>query len=176
MATLHTKAHPALAAKPPDFQHFKERPPELRDRVVEWLPLSCPPKRPSLGDREPRTIPPKDLPCQVVFFGGGRGGGGVRIVGTKKGKICTTPSFALRDVDRRFLWGGAWILRSDIFILSEPSWSWTGWRNALLINLATKTPLSSHQLKQVLSLRTRNLGEWSSLRTLFVMFHGLCAL
>ena len=32
----------------------------------------------ALGDREPRTIPTKDLPHRVVFFGGG----GVRIVGT----------------------------------------------------------------------------------------------
>ena len=43
-----------------------------------------------LGDREPRTIPIKDLPHRVVFWGGW--GGGVRIVRTKaKGKYAPPP-------------------------------------------------------------------------------------
>ena len=46
-----------------------------------------------IGDRQPRTIPTKDLPHSSggIFLGGG-----VRIVGTEeKRKIRTTPSFAL---------------------------------------------------------------------------------
>ena len=50
-----------------------------------------------LGDRQPRTIPTKDLPYQVVFWG-----------------RCTTPQICTRDVACRFCGGGAWISRSEM--------------------------------------------------------------
>ena len=50
-----------------------------------------------LGDRQPRTIPTKDLPHQVVVFFFWGGGGVLCELSVpkfkEKGKICTTPSF-----------------------------------------------------------------------------------
>ena len=62
---------------------------------------------PFVGDRQPRTIPTKDLPHQVAFWQGV-----ARLVcevlePKKKGKVRT------RDVDCRFCGGGARIARSD---------------------------------------------------------------
>ena len=45
----------------------------------------------SLGDRQPRTIPTKDPPHQVIFIGGWC----ANCRNLRKGKICTTPSLAL---------------------------------------------------------------------------------
>ena len=50
------------------------------------------PTQRSVGDRQPRTIPAKDLPHQVVFLGGWCAN--CRAL-REKGKIRTTPSFAL---------------------------------------------------------------------------------
>ena len=62
-----------------------------------------------LGDREPCTIPTKDLSHRVVCLGGWC----ANCRKLRKRQNTHDPQFCTRDVDRRFC-GGAWISRSDI--------------------------------------------------------------
>ena len=56
-----------------------------------------------VGDREPRTIPTKDLPHRVVFLGGWC----ANCRNLRKRQNTHHPQFRTRNVDRRFCGGDA---------------------------------------------------------------------
>ena len=62
-----------------------------------------------LADRQPRTIPTKDLPHQVVFLEGWC----ANCRDPRKRQNTHHPQFCTRDVDRQFCGGGEWISQSD---------------------------------------------------------------
>ena len=63
-----------------------------------------------LGDRQPRTIPTKDPPHEVVFWGGWC----ANCRNLRKRQNTHHIQFCTRDVDRQVYGGGAWISRSDL--------------------------------------------------------------
>ena len=71
--------------------------------------LSRPVGSSQIGDRQPRTIPTKDLLHQVVFLGGWC----ANFRNLRKRQHTHHPQFCTRDVDRKFCGGGAWISGSD---------------------------------------------------------------
>ena len=77
------------------------------------MEISTPQKpllRSLVGDRQPRTIPTKDLLHQVVLWGGVVCGFSEP---KKKAKYAPPPVLHC-DVDRQFCGGGAWISGSDL--------------------------------------------------------------
>ena len=71
-----------------------------------------------IGGRQPRTIPTKDLPHQVVFLGGWC----ANCRNPRKRQNTHHPQFCTRDVDRRFCGGGAWISQSDETLTRHLLW------------------------------------------------------
>ena len=66
-----------------------------------------------LGGLQPRTIPTKDLPHGVVFFGGWC----ANCRNIRKGQKMHHLQFCTSDLDHRFCGGGARILRSEFLAL-----------------------------------------------------------
>ena len=72
------------------------------------------PNLPLLGNRQPRTIPTKNLPPRVVFLGGWC----ANCRNLRKRQNAHHSQFCTRDVDRQLCGGGEWIPLSDL--LSSP--------------------------------------------------------
>ena len=63
-----------------------------------------------IGDREPHTMPTKDLSHDVVFLGGWC----ANCRNLRTIQSTHHPQYCTRDVHRRFCGGGVWISRSEI--------------------------------------------------------------
>ena len=122
----------------------------------------------NVGEREPRTIPTKDLPHRVVLFGGWC----ANCRNLRKRQNTHHPQFCTRDVDRPFCGGGAWISRSEIHNLPclegafrVLSSTWRDW----FANVLVQAKRNSLCLFSKAQQRHEHFLNWSTLQSILAL-------